>query len=118
MSGMLRPRHALIGDGLRRPTTAAYARTQLGKCGGSWVVPEYGFLARCRVVALLQATVIRAVLPPTSTTTTTQGGILQVARQSSRLVVVMSCWSVETTTNGDDSTVLKEEKAGKGCPQS
>nr|KAF7410637.1 hypothetical protein H0235_013244 [Vespula pensylvanica] len=46
------------------------------------------------------------------------GGILQVARQSSRLVVVMSCWSVETTTNGDDSTVLKEEKAGKGCPQS
>lgn len=42
MSGMLRPRHALIGDGLRRPTTAAYARTQLGKCGGegrgSWVV--------------------------------------------------------------------------------
>lgn len=34
MSGMLRPRHALIGDGLRRPTTAAYARTQLGKCGG------------------------------------------------------------------------------------
>lgn len=68
MSGMLRPRHALIGDGLRRPTTAAYARTQLGKCGGSWVVPEYGFLARCRVVALLQATVIHAVLPPTSTT--------------------------------------------------
>lgn len=76
MSGMLRPRHALIGDGLRRPTTAAYARTQLGKCGGSWVVPEYGFLARCRVVALLQATVIRAVLPPTSTTTTTQGWVL------------------------------------------
>lgn len=81
MSGMLRPRHALIGDGLRRPTTAAYARTQLGKCGGegrgSWVVPEYTeFLARCRVVALLQATVIRAVLPPTSTTTTTHGWIL------------------------------------------
>lgn len=42
MSGMLRPRHALIGDGLRRPTTAAYARTQLGKCGG-------GVVGRARV---------------------------------------------------------------------
>lgn len=30
----LRPRHALIGDGLRRPSTAAYTRTRVGKCGG------------------------------------------------------------------------------------
>lgn len=30
----LRPRHALIGDGLRRPSAAAYARTRVGKRGG------------------------------------------------------------------------------------
>lgn len=34
VSTMLRPRHALIGDGLRRPSAAAYARTRVGKCGG------------------------------------------------------------------------------------